>query len=170
MDAITRKVCIVGDFAVGKTSTIARFVHNVFSEKYLTTVGVKIDTRTLSLADGTDLKLVIWDIAGTDRFSAVEFSYLRGATGYLVVADGTRPHTVDVARRLIGEAGERYGEVPRVFLVNKADLEDDWDVSDETLAGLSGSGEQVFVTSAKTGANVDEAIRALAEMIGPQAA
>lgn len=164
MDPQARKVCIIGDFAVGKTSTIARFVHNVFSEKYLTTVGVKIDTREVDL-DDRRLKLVIWDIAGSDRFSAIEFSYLRGAAGYLVVADGTRSHTLDVANRLRAEARERYGEVPAVLLLNKADLDSEWDLDEQVVGRLEAAGERVFVTSAKTGANVDEAIVALARMI-----
>lgn len=164
MEAEARKVCIIGDFAVGKTSTIARFVHNVFSEKYLTTVGVKIDTREV-VVDQRRLKLVIWDIAGSDRFSAIEFSYLRGAAGYLVVADGTRAHTLDVATRLRRDARERYGEVPAVLLLNKSDLESEWDLDDEAVGRLEAEGERVFVTSAKTGANVDEAIVALARMI-----
>ena len=170
MDAVTRKICIIGDFAVGKTSTVARFVHSVFSEKYLTTVGVKIDTRTLATSSGTELKLVIWDIAGTDRFSAVEFSYLRGASGYLVVADGTRLHTLDVAERLVEEARERYGETPMVYLVNKSDLEDEWEVSEERLAHLHDGDGALFITSAKTGANVDAALHALADMVDPAGA
>lgn len=165
MDVLTRKICIIGDFAVGKTSTIARFVNNVFSDKYLTTVGVKIDTRVLTTTANTQLKMVIWDIAGTDRFSAVEFSYLRGASGYLVVADGTRAHTVDVAEQLVAEARERYGEVPLVYLVNKSDLQNEWDVSDDRLASLRDAGSPVFVTSAKSGDNVDQALHCLAEAL-----
>lgn len=164
MDKQARKVCIIGDFAVGKTSTIARFVHNVFSEKYLTTVGVKIDTREVGVGDST-VKLVIWDIAGTDRFSAIEFSYLRGSAGYLIVADGTRSHTLGVAQRLRQEARERYGDVPAVVLLNKADLEDEWELDDDTVASLEKDGEKVFITSAKTGANVNEAILELAGMV-----
>ncbi len=175
MDAVTRKICIIGDFAVGKTSTVARFVHSVFSEKYLTTVGVKIDTRILTTSRDTELKMVIWDIAGTDRFSAVEFSYLRGASGYLVIADGTRIHTLDVAERLVEEARERYGATPIVYLINKSDLEDEWEVTDERLVQLrdgasDGAGDgsgAVFITSAKTGANVDAAMHALADMLDP---
>lgn len=165
MTMTTRKVCIIGDFAVGKTSTVARFVHNVFSEKYLTTVGVKIDTKELELDDGDSVKLVIWDIAGTDRFSAVEFSYLRGASGYLLVIDGTRRHTVEVARRLQSEAKERYGDLPFVTLVNKADLADEWEVTDDDVEALRESGHRVFRTSARSGDQVLEAITTLARLI-----
>lgn len=166
MAEITKKVCIIGDFAVGKTSSVARCVNNVFSEKYLTTVGVKIDTKEMVVGrQQTALKLVIWDIAGTDRFSAVEFSYLRGSSGFLLVADGTRAHTLDVAKKLRTETIERYGDMPSVLLLNKADLEDDWDISDATVAQLESEGYSPFVTSAKTGANVEQAFVRLAELV-----
>ncbi|MFK7886702.1 MAG: Rab family GTPase [Gammaproteobacteria bacterium] len=162
----TRKICILGDFAVGKTSTVARVVHNVFSEKYLTTVGVKIDTHVATLENGKTLKLVIWDIAGTDRFSAVEFSYLRGASGYLLVIDGTRASTRDAACNLLAEARERYGELPFVTLVNKNDLTDEWQLSDDDVEQLRRDGHTVFVTSARNGENVAEALAELCTRLG----
>ncbi len=165
MVAATRKVCIVGDFGVGKTSTVARFVHNVFSEKYLTTVGVKIDTKEVDLGDGNALKLVIWDIAGTDRFSAVEFSYLRGSAGYLMVADGTRAPTLDTLRKLEREARQRYGQQPTVTLLNKWDLQDLWEIPNEAVGELEADGHAVFRTSAKTGENVEAALAELVRRI-----
>ncbi len=166
MADLTKKVCIVGDFAVGKTSSVARCVNNVFSEKYLTTVGVKIDTKEMQVGDSkVPVKLVIWDIAGTDRFSAVEFSYLRGSSGFVLVVDGTRAHTLDVARRLRAETHERYGELPSVMLLNKSDLDDEWEIDDDTIAALTSEGFMPFVTSAKTGDNVEQAFQRLAELI-----
>lgn len=161
----TRKICIIGDFAVGKTSTVARVVHNEFSEKYLTTVGVKIDTKELTAADGRSLKLVIWDIAGTDRFTAVEYSYLRGASGYLLVIDGTRRSTFDVALELQREAQQRYGDVPFVTLVNKKDLTDEWQLCEDDLSALRSAGHKVFETSARTGEQVEQAFAALCSFI-----
>ncbi|MFK8015523.1 MAG: Rab family GTPase [Gammaproteobacteria bacterium] len=161
----TRKICIIGDFAVGKTSTVARVVHNVFSDKYLTTVGVKIDTKSLALEDGRAMKLVIWDIAGTDRFTAVEYSYLRGASGYLLVIDGTRRQTMDVALELQREARERYGDVPCVTLVNKNDLTAQWQLTDDDLKALRANGHRVYLTSARTGEKVEEALLALSQLM-----
>ncbi len=165
MTQVSSKVCILGDFAVGKTSTVERFVNNQFSDKYLTTIGVKVDTKELSLADGLILKLVLWDVAGADRFGELELNYLRGASGHLLVADGTRPETIESARRLREQAVDRYGDLPFVFLVNKADLKDAWEADDAEITALRDEMDDVFVTSAKTGENVAEAIERLGERI-----
>ena len=102
---------------MGKTSVIERFVNNQFSEKYLTTVGVKIDTKEIRFEDlGIDHKLVIWDVAGADRFSHAEFAYLRGAGGYLFVADGTRPDTLQSVRNLREQINDEYGPASAALL------------------------------------------------------
>ncbi|MFN6951418.1 MAG: Rab family GTPase, partial [Albidovulum sp.] len=85
---IQKKICLLGAFAVGKTSLVARFVRSTFSDKYLTTVGVKIDRKDLDLP-GTPVTLMLWDLAGEDEFNTVQMSYLRGSAGLLIVADGT---------------------------------------------------------------------------------
>ena len=96
---IQKKICLLGGFGVGKTSLVSRYVHSIFSDKYLTTVGVKIDKKSVTL-DGTVVDLVIWDIYGQDDYQKVRMSYLRGAAGYLLVADGTRRSTLDTALAL----------------------------------------------------------------------
>lgn len=165
MTEFSSKICILGDFAVGKTSTVERFVNNHFSDKYLTTIGVKIDTKEIALPDDVNLKLIIWDMAGTDRFGEIEFAYLRGASGYILVADGTRAATVPVVLDLKKQAEERYGELPFVFLLNKSDLKHAWEISDEQQKTLREAWSDVFVTSAKTGDEVAEAITSLGRMI-----
>lgn len=167
----TAKVCIVGDFAVGKTSTIARSVHNEFSEKYLTTVGIKIDTKLVTPRDAAaPLKLVIWDIAGAERFGELEYGYLRGAAGYLLVADGTRAHTLDAALAIERGIAERHGELPHVLLLNKRDRDDLWELAEERVSEIEDRGRAVFYTSAKTGENVERAIAALVETMAAAAA
>lgn len=165
MTQLSSKICILGDFAVGKTSTVERFVNNQFSEKYLTTIGVKVDTREIPIGEEGSLKLIIWDIAGTDRFGPIELSYLRGAAGYILVADGTRAETVDAALDLKAQAEERYGELPYVFLLNKSDLQHSWEITDQQSDELNQALSNVFVTSAKSGDGVDKAILALGTMI-----
>lgn len=93
---IQKKICLLGGHAVGKTSLVARYVKSIFSDKYHTTIGVKIDRKTLLLGE-RDVTLMIWDLAGEDEFREIEISYLRGASGYLIVVDGTRRSTLDTA-------------------------------------------------------------------------
>ena len=81
------KLCLLGDFGVGKTSLVARFVRSTFSDKYLTTVGVKVDSKEVALPGRAPLKLVIWDIAGRGTLDAPGANYLRGASALLMVAD-----------------------------------------------------------------------------------
>jgi len=93
---LQKKICMLGGFSVGKTSLVKRYVESVFSETYLTTVGVKIDKKTVDLSDRI-VNLILWDLAGEDDISSLRMSYLRGSAGYVLVADGTRPSTLEVA-------------------------------------------------------------------------
>jgi len=97
MKILQKKVCLLGDFGVGKTSLVRRVVKNEFSEKYLTTVGVKMDTKLITVNDELAVKLIIWDIAGEGCLKKVAQTYLRGAAGFLLVVDGTRSSTLDCA-------------------------------------------------------------------------
>jgi len=156
------KVCVVGDFAVGKTSTVERWVKNEFSDKYLTTVGVKIDTKLVERPRLTPVKLVIWDIAGTDRFAEIEFAYLRGSDGLILVADGTRSETVESALRLRSDIEASHGAIPFVALLNKSDLSTAWEMGDDLLARSRDAGVEWTNCSAKTGDNVNQALNNLA--------
>ena len=175
-----RKICLLGDFAVGKTSLVSRYVHNVFSDRYLTTVGVKIDTRIIELSQtsgkpiapltGAELsatrsiKLVLWDLAGAANLSAPARAYIQGAHGFLVVCDGTRHATLNTALALLNSAREQIGTRPAVLLVNKQDLYESWEVDQDSLDSARSRVANVLATSAKTGANVDRAFRLLAEL------
>ncbi|MGB5336739.1 MAG: Rab family GTPase [Woeseiaceae bacterium] len=166
MTPVTSKVCVVGDFAVGKTSVVERFVTNHFSDKYLSTVGVKIDTKEIEFAErGIAHKLVIWDVAGADRFGDVEFSYLRGASGFIYVADGTRSLTLKSVEQLHTQITEKYGPAPSVLLVNKSDLVADWSISDTRFDELADNFARAYRSSAKTGDEVDQAFKRLAALI-----
>ena len=156
-----RKICMVGDFAVGKTSLVSRFVHSTFGERYLTTVGVKVDTKVIRLPSGDDIKLVIWDIAGKSALAAIDTSYLRDASGYLLVIDGTRPETCDSAMTLQAEVERAIGPTPFSVMLNKADLTDQWRVSKEQMTGMTSRGWRQQATSALSGAGVEQSFAAL---------
>lgn len=158
---IQKKVCMLGTFAVGKTSLVARFVKSIFSEKYHTTVGVKIDKKSVTIGE-QQVSLVLWDIHGEDEFQKIRQSYLRGTSGYLLVADGTRRATLDAAVTLQQNIEGITGPVPFILLLNKSDLTEEWELEEEAVAALQASGWLVIKTSARTGVGVEEAFIALA--------
>ncbi|MEE9412473.1 MAG: Rab family GTPase [Methylococcales bacterium] len=162
---LTKKICLLGDFAIGKTSLTARFVRQTFSDKYLTTVGVKIDSKLVELPGQETIKLVIWDIAGSDTVSAVDKNYLRGTAAVFLVADGCRKNTLNNAMNFRRTVHDSVGECPMVIAVNKVDLLSDWEVDQTDIAELQEAGLQVYKTSAKTGENVEAAFQQLASFL-----
>ena len=163
MSEIAKKVCMLGDFGVGKTSLVARYVRNTFSEKYLTTVGVKVDSKTVEV-DGATLKFVLWDIAGKSALDALNQSYVKGASGVILVCDGTREATLRAALYLQMQSKSALGDVPAVLLVNKLDLIEKWEIKPTTIEDLRKT-MPVFETSARTGDGVEAAFETLARAL-----
>lgn len=161
---IKKKICMLGAFAVGKTSLVQRYVHSIFSEKYHTTVGVKIDKKCVVL-EGTPVDLILWDIYGEDEFQTVNTSYLRGASGCLLVVDGTRKYTLDIAHDLLKRSREVVGKIPAIFVLNKSDLTDLWEIDDTRLEALEKQGAVIIRTSARHGVAVESTFAKLAEMM-----
>jgi hypothetical protein len=162
MSPLRRKVCLLGGFAVGKTSLVKRFVDSIFSDHYRTTIGVHIDKKALDVA-GRTLTLMLWDLYGEDEFQTISPSFLRASDGCLLVADGTRRPTLEKALELAGRASELLGPVPMLLLVNKSDLASSWEIGPADLARATALSLSVLETSAKTGANVELAFTRLAE-------
>lgn len=161
---IKKKIAMLGAFAVGKTSLVQQYVNSIFSEKYQTTIGVKIDQKQL-VVDGQDITLMLWDLYGDDDFMKMKPTYLIGASGYLLVADGTRSETIDVALQLQAMAAATTNNAPFILLINKSDLDETWEIAPETLLRLQQRGWQVLLTSAKKDLMVDEAFEKLAKMM-----
>ncbi|MCR9248640.1 MAG: GTP-binding protein [bacterium] len=158
---IRKKIAVVGAYAVGKTSLVQRFVNGIFSDRYLTTVGVKIDKCEVEV-DGETVMLVVWDLEGEDGAHQIRHSHVRGAAGLLLVADGTRAQTLEIALRLGRELEEVLGPLPSLLLVNKADLRADWEVTEAALVSARSSGRRVLETSALSGSQVQAAFEELA--------
>jgi len=163
---IQKKVCLLGAFAVGKTSLCSRFVSGIFSEKYLSTMGVKIDRKSVELAHAT-VNLMLWDIHGEESNKKVSTTYMRGAAAYLLVIDGTRIASIEAAREVHQRIQSEVGEVPFVALLNKCDLKDEWQCTAEHLESMRADGWEYYITSARTGENVDAAFTRLAEQLLP---
>jgi len=162
--ALQKKICMLGAFSVGKTSLVKRYVESVFSETYLTTVGVKIDKKTVTLGDRT-VHLLLWDLAGEDDVASLRMSYLRGSAGYILVADGTRPATLEVAQSLRRRVEADYGPLPFALLMNKHDLVDQWQIGDAELEALHRDGWWMRRSSARTGEGVEEAFLDIARRV-----
>ena len=162
---------MLGAFAVGKTSLVRRYVHSLFSEQYMTTVGVKIDRKLVDQA-GQPCALLLWDLYGEDELQRVQLSYLRGSSGLLIVADGTRQRTLDKALELRDKAHGAIGPVPTILVVNKCDLLPQWEIEPAHLDALQGGGLRVIRASAKSGEGVEQAFSTLnalmAQAAGPQ--
>ncbi len=153
---IQKKICMLGSFGVGKTSLVRRYVESIYDDVYHTTVGVKIDKRTLQV-DATDVTLVLWDLYGEDEFQKMRWSYLRGSSGYLLVADGTRRATLEKALALEQKVREEVGKIPFILVINKSDLIQEWELDPALEAQFTAKEWSILRCSAKSGENVEEA-------------
>jgi small GTP-binding protein len=156
-----KKVCMLGGFAVGKTSLVRRFVSNVFSDHYQTTIGVTVEKKCVSV-ENREVALMLWDLYGEDEFQHVRESYLRGSSSYILVMDGTRRATLDTAVTLQQTAARIVGNVPFVSIINKADLRSEWEIDEPAIEQLRERGWTVLFGSAKLGQGVEELFMALA--------
>lgn len=161
---IKKKICLLGYFAVGKTSLVQRFVFETFSEKYHTTIGVKIDKKEIQI-NNVPTQLLIWDIHGEDRFQKVQKSYLIGAAGYLLVLDCTREESLKVALELKNLVETTVGDLPFMALLNKSDLKDEQVLYPQTLEEHGIPAGNIILTSAKTGGGVEEAFNGLGQKL-----
>jgi small GTP-binding protein len=161
---IEKKICMLGSFAVGKTSLVRRYVQSIYDDAYHTTVGVKIDKKVVQVGS-TEINLVLWDLYGEDEFQKMKWTYLRGSSGYLLVTDGTRRSTIEKALSLEQRVREEVGGIPFILVINKCDLVQEWDLDPVLESHFSAKKWTVLQSSAKTGENVEEAFLQLARKI-----
>ena len=168
---LVKKICLMGDSGVGKTSLIRRFVLDVFDDSYTTTIGAKVTKKpTILYLPERDLQvnlgLIIWDVAGQRDYKMFHEVYLKGMEGALVVADLSRQNTFSGLKSIMTIADRAAANVPMIFLMNKCDLAEPSpdDLKDvRTLA--SQRGIPVLATSAKTGMNVELAFNQLGRKV-----
>jgi len=157
---IQKKICMLGSFAVGKTSLVRRYVESIYSDKYQTTVGVKVMKKVVQSGD-KEITLVLWDIYGEDDFQKMRWSSFNGASGFLLVADGTRRATFAKAVELEEKVRQEVGPIPFVFVINKHDRIDEWEFDDAIEEQIAAKDWTMLRSSAKSGENVEEAFLAL---------
>ena len=163
-DLMKVKVCFIGDAGVGKTSLIKRFVLDVFDDRYIATIGTKVTKKIVDVDGKAKVMMLVWDIMGQKGFrELLREAYFFGAHGAIAVCDMTNKETLEEQRYWIKALTDVAGDVPIVFAGNKADLENDRVIKEQELRDLAGKYKaQAFLTSAKTGQNVEMVFKALA--------
>ena len=169
MTTFSKKVCLLGDFAVGKTSLVRRFVYNLFDDKYISTIGVKVSRKTVAVPradEVVELTMMIWDLAGSEEFTPVWASYLRGATGAVLVCDLTRPETLDVLRTYVNDLARINPDAQFILAANKRDLTDQQQILPAQVEAVAASlNAPHYLTSAKTGDEVETIFRHLGRLL-----
>ncbi|MBL4631400.1 MAG: GTP-binding protein [Paraglaciecola sp.] len=160
---IQKKICLLGATGVGKTSLVKQFVEGIFSEKYLTSIGVKIDKKQIETAKHT-VQLMIWDIEGIDRYCGFKAKYLRGASAFIIVTDQTRSQSLSEGLEILKMVRE-VSDVPGILAINKADIPASWHWSDTELDEIKQNFKQFFSTSAKTGDGVEAMFSHIANIL-----
>jgi small GTP-binding protein len=148
---ISKKVILTGSFGVGKTSLFNRFIYQQFDDKYITTIGVKINKKEVTIGD-KELSMILWDIAGEVSQEKVPMSYFLGTSGIVYVVDLSRPMTLRNMKNDIDFLRDKLPNCSLVVVGNKRDL-----VTDEQLEQIKNEMTETldFATSAKTGENVE---------------
>jgi len=168
---VIKKVCMLGDPAVGKTSLVHRFVFDLFDDKYLATIGTKIMKKTMVLqypehALEVRLTMLIWDITGHKRHMSIHPAYYEGAEGAFVVSDATRTETLSNMKAWVEGFRPVVGKVPMVFLINKSDLINRASFDTKVVEDIAKEYSSIYrMTSAKTGENVENAFTVLGEYL-----
>jgi small GTP-binding protein len=166
---VSKKICLLGDFAVGKTSLVRRFVYNLFSDKYVSTIGVKVSRKVVTVpraSDVVELVMMLWDLASGEEFSQVRASYLRGAAGAVLVCDLTRPETLDSLRAYVHDLSRVSPDAQFILAANKRDLADQQQIFLPQIEAVAASLDAPhYLTSAKTGDEVETLFRHLGRML-----
>ncbi len=168
MGRMLYKICLLGDFAVGKTSLVRRFVFDEFQADYKATIGVHVSQKQVSLPGPSTrhITFIIWDLVGGEPQSPVTVAYYRGSAGALLVADISRPQTIERLGLYLAAFRQVSPQAHAVVLLNKVDLLDTPDEAQTYAQYLKEQyGLPIFLTSARTGMNVERAFLALGEQL-----
>jgi len=167
---ILKKIVLLGDGGVGKTSMIARYVIDKFDDKYIATIGTKVSRKDIQLVYPNlivNLRMMIWDILGQKEYSKIRSASMTGAHGVIAVGDLSRPETISAMNEFwLVESGKIVGDLPTVFVGNKLDLVGKGSPPVKLLEDASAKrGAPFFLCSAKTGENIEAVFRTMGDML-----
>jgi small GTP-binding protein len=165
-----RKVLLLGDGEVGKTSLIRKFVLDRFDDKYIATIGTKVTKKELEFDNNGEiiyLTLMIWDVLGQKGYTKIQTASFLGAQGVIFVCDYTRLETLrSLEEYWLPSVSNNLPEFQCVFVANKSDLAEAAEFSTEDLQNMASKYNTVaFSCSAKSGENVEELFLTLGSMI-----
>jgi len=164
----SKKICMLGTFGVGKSSLVKRFVHGIFDDTYLSTIGVQIYEKHLGPFPGAcsnELNLVIWDLANIEKLTSATKTYFGGAAAAIVVFDLTRHQTFDEKRIYLQAFRDKNPRATYIFATNKSDLFATHEVPAPLTALAKSYAAPCVRTSAKTGENVARIFQMLGESL-----
>ena len=164
MDEVKVKICLLGNPAVGKTSLIRKYVYDVYSDKYIGTLGTKVSKKVVRIGD-RQVTMLIWDLMGEHEFRRIQMTAFKGTQGALIVCDLSRKETLEGFDFWPKSLFEVTGEVPIIFLGNKNDLPNKEITESDIKPYAERYGTEYYLTSAKTGEHVEEAFENLAKKI-----
>jgi small GTP-binding protein len=169
---LSKKVCLLGDFAVGKTSLVRRFIYDLFDDRYISSIGVKVSRKTINIPlddDMVELTMMLWDLAGSEEFTHMRATYLRGASGLLLVGDLTRPASFTNLPAYLSDLNQSGDPIPILLTANKVDLLNGGNGDRALLAAVEALAADLaaplYLTSALTGDAVEQAFRHLGRMM-----
>lgn len=169
MAVFSKKVCLLGEFSVGKTSLVRRFVYDRFDDKYISTIGVKVSRKTIVIPyknDVADVTLMLWDLAGSEEFTKVRASYLRGSAGAILVCDLTRKDTLLQLSSYVRDLHSVSPDAELIIAANKSDLMTQHQITVEQISEAANQiGAAFYLTSAKHGDDVESVFRQLAKQL-----
>ena len=171
-----RKVLLIGDGAVGKTSLIRKFVTDKFDDKYIATIGTKVTKKELEQkgpGQNIFLTMMIWDVLGQKGYTSIQAASFKGADGVILVCDFTRADTLkSLEDYWIPNIGDNLSKLHYVFAANKSDLMDKAEFTmDDVEMIASRYDSKSYSCSAKSGENVEDMFTSLGKMLikGPKA-
>ncbi|OLS26100.1 MAG: GTPase KRas precursor [Candidatus Heimdallarchaeota archaeon LC_3] len=163
------KILLLGDGAVGKTSTILKYVENRIPESYSATMGVDIMNTEVKTTGNLIVSLNIWDIAGQSHFKSIRSKFYSGAEAAIVIFDVTRPETFNHIKEWISEVNiELKEKIPMILVGNKVDLQDEKRVSLTDMVFEKEKHSNIFAafeTSAVTGEGINIVFQKIAEKL-----
>jgi len=164
--SIQKKICLLGDLAVGKTSLVRQFVQHAFEEKYLSSIGVTISQTPVEVAENKTIQLVVWDLAGSEEHDGYRANYLQGAAGAILVCDLSREGTLHSMAKYQERLLAVSPNAQVLIFANKTDLVPLRKIPEHQLERMAEElNASYLIASAKTGLNVENGFQWLARKL-----